>query len=168
MPTDPCTSSAFLSCVSSQFKYPISSQLFPPRPYSKMSLKAISLPLLFAIFASLAMYTHLSLPNNPKFVKHLIDLSLKTFSSSPFVSTPMVYSALDCGLHRHKHHQDSTTGSLCDDFPPDFPPPDTNTTSILCVDRNGCCNFTMVQSAVDAVSVLSQKRTIIWINSGVY
>ncbi|CBI34119.3 hypothetical protein VitviT2T_004276 [Vitis vinifera] len=133
-----------------------------------MSLKAISLPLLFAIFASLAMYTHLSLPNNPKFVKHLIDLSLKTFSSSPFVSTPMVYSALDCGLHRHKHHQDSTTGSLCDDFPPDFPPPDTNTTSILCVDRNGCCNFTMVQSAVDAVSVLSQKRTIIWINSGVY
>ncbi|PSR96405.1 Pectinesterase [Actinidia chinensis var. chinensis] len=39
---------------------------------------------------------------------------------------------------------------------------------MICVDRNGCCNFTTVQSAVDAVGVLSQKRTIIWINNGIY
>lgn len=69
--------------------------------------------------------------------------------------------------HKHDHHQNISV-NICDDFPPDFPPPDTNTTSILCVDSKGCCNFTTVQSAVDASPVLSQKRIIIWINSGLY
>ncbi|KAB2610816.1 pectinesterase 8 [Pyrus ussuriensis x Pyrus communis] len=59
-------------------------------------------------------------------------------------------------------------GSICDDFPPGFPPPDTNTTSYLCVDPNGCCKFTLVQAAVDAVPTPSSKRTIIWINKGIY
>lgn len=72
--------------------------------------------------------------------------------------------------HHHHHHDDQKRKvvSICDDFPPDFPPPDTNTTSMICVDHNGCCNFTTVQAAVDAVGVLSSKRTIIWINSGIY
>jgi pectin methylesterase-like acyl-CoA thioesterase len=36
------------------------------------------------------------------------------------------------------------------------------------VDKNGCCNFTTVQSAVDAVGNFSQRRNVIWINSGMY
>lgn len=162
-------------CISLSYILPI--QIPPPlqslpsvtqQYYSQinMSLKPISLPFLFAIFAALAMYKNLPLPNNPTFVKHLIHLSLNSFSSSPLVSTSMVDDSRR--LHRRKHHEDSDIGSICDNFPPDFPPPDTNTTSILCVDRNGCCNFTTVQAAVDAVSILSQKRNIIWINSGVY
>ncbi|KAH9619919.1 hypothetical protein KSS87_005941 [Heliosperma pusillum] len=78
--------------------------------------------------------------------------------------------------HRHHHHrhdnghhkEHSDTVDICEDFPPDFPPPDSNTTSILCVDWKGCCNFTTVQSAVDAAPVLSQKRILVWINSGMY
>ncbi|XP_062191223.1 probable pectinesterase 8 [Phragmites australis] len=57
---------------------------------------------------------------------------------------------------------------LCDDFPPDFPPPDTPTVSIFCVDPNGCCNFTTVQAAVNAVPNFSRKRNVVWINKGVY
>lgn len=70
--------------------------------------------------------------------------------------------------HDHHHGEKKGIESICDDFPPDFPPPETNTTSTICVDRNGCCNFTTVQAAVDAVGTLSAKRTIIWINSGIY
>ncbi|XP_027351077.1 probable pectinesterase 8 [Abrus precatorius] len=58
--------------------------------------------------------------------------------------------------------------SICDDFPPGIPPPDTNTTFYLCLDRKGCCNFTIVQAAVNAIPDFSLKRTIIWINSGIY
>lgn len=58
--------------------------------------------------------------------------------------------------------------SICDDFPKDFVPPDTNMTSYFCVDRNGCCNYTSVQPAIDAVPNLSLKRNIILINSGIY
>ncbi|KAG9131397.1 hypothetical protein Leryth_022190, partial [Lithospermum erythrorhizon] len=74
--------------------------------------------------------------------------------------------------HHHKHHDDDDDKkiikSICDDFPPNVPPADTNTTSYLCVDSNGCCNFTTVQAAVDAVKDFNLKRTIIWINTGVY
>ncbi|XP_051136035.1 probable pectinesterase 8 [Andrographis paniculata] len=76
--------------------------------------------------------------------------------------------------HRHHHHhhkdeKDNTKKTICDDtFPPDFPPQDTNMTAWLCVDPNGCCNFTRIQAAVDAVGVMSSKRTIIWINNGMY
>ena len=44
--------------------------------------------------------------------------------------------------------------SICDGFQPGIPP-DTNTTSYLCVDRNGCCNFTLVQAAVDVIPDLT-------------
>ncbi|MQM10750.1 hypothetical protein Taro_043645 [Colocasia esculenta] len=69
-----------------------------------------------------------------------------------------------------RHRKDTNRTNICEDIPPGFPPPDTNNTSTLCVDRRGCCNFTSVQAAVDAVNnvTASQKRTIIWINKGVY
>ncbi|XP_054813897.1 probable pectinesterase 8 [Prosopis cineraria] len=79
--------------------------------------------------------------------------------------------------HHHHHHKkrrpdDSSSGdiisNLCDDFPPGIPPENTNTTTYLCVDRRGCCNFTTVQAAVNAVPDNSNKRNIIWINSGLY
>ncbi|XP_047156180.1 probable pectinesterase 8 isoform X1 [Vigna umbellata] len=70
--------------------------------------------------------------------------------------------------HHKKHPDSGNTDSICDDFPPGIPPPNTNNTSYLCVDRKGCCNFTTVQAAVNAVPDFSVKRTIIWINSGMY
>ncbi|GAB2259783.1 hypothetical protein Droror1_Dr00010638 [Drosera rotundifolia] len=70
--------------------------------------------------------------------------------------------------HHHKHHHKGKSDGPCDDFPPDFPLPDTNTTTVLCVHQNGCCNFTTVQSAVTVAPILSQKKIVIWINSGVY
>ncbi|WZZ56570.1 hypothetical protein YC2023_056677 [Brassica napus] len=75
------------------------------------------------------------------------------------------------GHHHHHHHRRKPSHSkkkisICDDFPKNIPPPDTDTTSYLCVDKNGCCNFTTVQSAVDAIGNFSQRRNVIWINSG--
>ncbi|XP_056168463.1 probable pectinesterase 8 [Syzygium oleosum] len=75
--------------------------------------------------------------------------------------------------HCHRRHRKCPDNSqrqvsICDDFPLDIPPPETNTTLTLCVDRNGCCNFTTVQAAVDAAGNFSQKRTVIWINGGIY
>ncbi|KAL5581602.1 hypothetical protein UlMin_014044 [Ulmus minor] len=73
--------------------------------------------------------------------------------------------------HHHDHKKCPDKGnvtSICDDFHPNFPTIDTNTTSLLCVDRNGCCNFTTVQEAVYAIPISSLKRTIIWINTGIY
>lgn len=69
--------------------------------------------------------------------------------------------------HRHKPSPSNPT-TPCGDFPPGIPPPDTDTTAFLCVDRNGCCNFTSVQAAVNAVANFSSKRTVIWINKGMY
>ncbi|CAA2975457.1 probable pectinesterase 8 [Olea europaea subsp. europaea] len=96
------------------------------------------------------------------FFEYLNNFNPKTFSL-PLFSTLISH-------HHHHHHHDGKKiiKSICDDFPPDIPPPDTNTTSFICVDRNGCCNFTTVQAAVDAVGVLSPKRTIVWINIGIY
>ncbi|KAK9284358.1 hypothetical protein L1049_023529 [Liquidambar formosana] len=131
-----------------------------------MGLKGTSLTLVIAIFVALTS-THLIIPN-PPFLKNLIDITLTTFSS-PIILTLIPYNTnIGHNVHRHKHHKKKAIESICDDFPPDFPPPDTNTTSIICVDRNGCCNFTTVQSAVDAVGNSSQKRNIIWINTGIY
>lgn len=53
-------------------------------------------------------------------------------------------------------------------LPPNFPPPETNSRAVFCVDANGCCKFSTVQAAVDAVPDNSKKRNIVWINSGVY
>ncbi|KAF3793362.1 putative pectinesterase 8 [Nymphaea thermarum] len=75
--------------------------------------------------------------------------------------------------HHHKHHHHHRLKPIpepiCNDFPPDFPPaPADNQSAVLCVDRNGCCNFTKVQAAIDAVVSSDQTRTIIWINAGIY
>ncbi|KAK3036600.1 hypothetical protein RJ639_031665 [Escallonia herrerae] len=128
-----------------------------------MSLPGTSFSIFIALLAAATACTHFMTPN-PLFVRNLIDFSL-TFSSSVIPST--IPYKLERSHHNH-HHDKKTIQNICDDFPPDFPPPDTNTTSILCVDRNGCCNFTTVQSAVDAVRNFSAKRTTVWINSGIY
>lgn len=130
-----------------------------------MTPKVISLSILFALIAALASTNFLT----PQilFLKHLLHFSPPTLSSISLIVPILIpYSH----RHGHHHHNDKkkTTKTICDNFPPDFPPPDTNTTSIFCVDSNGCCNFTTVQAAVDAVGVLSPKRSIIWINNGIY
>ena len=131
----------------------------------KMNLHSISLSFLFAIFAVLTS-THIT-DSNPSFLKYLIHFSLAFFSSSPITATVIAYSS---GGHHHQYNRQNNEGKIvtpCEGFSPDFPK-DTNTTSYLCVDPNGCCNFTSVQAAVDAVPDFSQNRTIIWINTGVY
>lgn len=120
-----------------------------------MSLKSISLTFAVAISAVLAS-TFVINPSPSLFLKQLIELG--------FTIEAHFYHQ----HHHNKHPSKDQIVNICDDFPPDIPPPDTNITSTLCVDRNGCCNFTTVQSAVDAVANFSQKRTIIWINSGIY
>ncbi|KAJ4705646.1 Pectinesterase [Melia azedarach] len=134
-----------------------------------MKLTSTTLAFLVAIFSVLASTNVLLI--NPK-----------TFPlfSFPFSSpiNKIVAKIIPCGSihrshhHHHHHHRrhadDNKRVSICDDFPSDFVPPDTNTTSYFCVDRNGCCNFTSVQSAVDAVPINSLKRNIILVNSGIY
>ena len=145
-----------------------------------MSPKIKCLTLLIAIFAVLLASTNLTSNNATKSpsLKDLVDLALTTLLSSPIIST--LISCPIIGRHHHhdkrpgkKHPDKGKTTSICDDFHPQFPPVDTNTTSILCVDRNGCCNFTTVQAAVDAIPISTPppsqiKRTIVWINSGLY
>ncbi|KAJ1380328.1 Pectinesterase, catalytic [Sesbania bispinosa] len=119
---------------------------------------------LAAIFASLYLINP-----NPQFLQNFTYFTLTTLSPpSMYLSLPLTYNH----HHRpHKKHPDSgnnASSNICDDFPPGIPPPNTNTTSYLCVDRKGCCNFTTVQAAVNAVPDFSLKRTIIWINSGIY
>ncbi|GAV78244.1 Pectinesterase domain-containing protein, partial [Cephalotus follicularis] len=130
-----------------------------------MSLRGISLTFLVAVFSVWAPTCLIS--PIPAFLKYSIDLSPFTTFSSPILATFITYSSKY--HHHHKKHPDKgKIESICDNFPPDFTPSDTNTTSYLCVDRNGCCNFTTVQAAVDSVQNFSQKRTIILINSGIY
>lgn len=131
----------------------------------KMSLKTTCLTYFVAIFAVLLASRHVIDPNSSP-LKHIVDLSLATTSSVP--SNIISYLIPNHIGRHHKKKDNGTIGSICDDFPRGFPPPDTNTTSYLCVDRNGCCNFTLVQAAVDAAPAVSQKRTIIWINNGLY
>ncbi|KAJ0726526.1 putative pectinesterase [Helianthus annuus] len=115
------------------------------------------LSLLVAVLAS----THF-LSTNLQYVKHLFE-EFKAISLSP---QPVVIR-LD-GHHHHHHGKKASKVDMCDTFPSDSIPPDTNTTTTFCVDHNGCCNFTTVQAAVDAVITLNPKRTLIWINSGIY
>ncbi|KAJ4895312.1 putative pectinesterase 8 [Raphanus sativus] len=105
--------------------------------------------------------------HNPFNVLHTI----KAISYSAITS---VYSRCHHHYHHHHHHHPQKPSdtkkkvTICDDFPKNIPPPDTDTTSYLCVDKKGCCNFTTVQSAVDAIGNYSQRRNVIWINSGMY
>ena len=147
-----------ISCL---FRLPVSPSM------QKMNLHSISLSFLIAICAVLAS-THIINPNPSIFlIKYLIHFSLTFFSSSPITSTVVAYN-IGCHHHQHnRHHNKSKKVIPCEDFSPDFPQ-DTNTTAYICVDRNGCCNFTTVQAAIDAVPNFSLKRTIIWINTGIY
>ncbi|KAL9236587.1 hypothetical protein vseg_011237 [Gypsophila vaccaria] len=130
-----------------------------------ISLKCASLVLLIAVALSLTSRTRFI---NPAVV---FVPFFKSFTTHELIAAS---SPRRSHHHHHNHHDNSrhkspsTKVDICEDFPPDFPPPDSNTTSILCVDWKGCCNFTTVQSAVDAAPVLSQKRIIVWINSGMY
>ncbi|XP_038699559.1 probable pectinesterase 8 [Tripterygium wilfordii] len=127
-----------------------------------MILATRCLSSLVAALAIFASTTSLIIPNYPSLLLNYLTKLIVTTSSS----TTLV------GLESYEHHRrysdKGKTVSVCDDFPVDIPPPDTNTASYLCVDRNGCCNFTTVQAAVDAIANISMKRTIIWINSGIY
>ncbi|XP_043688992.1 probable pectinesterase 8 [Telopea speciosissima] len=135
-----------------------------------MNFRAYSQATLFAIF-TVFISTQLINPKQSLFT-YLTNQGFTTLFSSPIIVQLIIpYNNINCyGSHHHHHHvePDNKPDSICDDFPPDFPPPDTNTTSIICVDKNGCCNFTTVQAAVDAAGNLSQKRIIIWINNGIY
>ncbi|KAG6721293.1 hypothetical protein I3842_03G106400 [Carya illinoinensis] len=132
-----------------------------------MRLHCNFLTFLIVILAVLTS-THLISPK-PSFLKSFVHFSLDFFSSPLTISVLIPYSLGRHHHHQHrKHRNESKVESVCDDFPPDFPPPETNTTLYICVDRNGCCNFTSVQAAVDAAPNSSLKRTIIWINNGVY
>ncbi|KAL3835365.1 hypothetical protein ACJIZ3_010101 [Penstemon smallii] len=128
-----------------------------------MSPKVIYVSIVFALIAYLATTNFLTPYQHYLKCINLQNLIPQTFSSLPFIFSH---------THRHRHHdpndQKKTTTTICDDFPPDFPPPDTNTTSTFCVDSNGCCNFTSIQAAIDAINVTSTKRTVIWINNGIY
>ncbi|XP_068334468.1 probable pectinesterase 8 [Pyrus communis] len=133
-----------------------------------MSLKTTFLTYFFAIFAILLASRNLiSIPKSSS-LKYFVNLSdLSTSSSVPNIISLLIPQNI-FARHHKKHEDGGKIGSICDGFPRGFPPPDTNTTSYLCVDRNGCCNFTLVQAAVDAVPTPSPKRTIIWINKGIY
>lgn len=80
---------------------------------------------------------------------------------------PSLFSSSKGYCSRH-HHNNVPKVNICDDFARNVLPPATNTSSTFCVDRNGCCNFTSVQSAINGVDDMSQMRTIIWINKGIY
>ncbi|XP_075503455.1 putative pectinesterase 8 [Primulina tabacum] len=133
-----------------------------------MSPRALCVSIFFAFIAFLASTNFLE--QNIQSINDLVHFPSKTLSHMPLISVLLHRSHHHSHHRRHRKHtdQNNNTKVVCDDFPPDFPPPDTNTTSILCVDHNGCCNFTTVQAAVDAVNVSSLRRTIIWINNGIY
>ncbi|KAL6576245.1 putative pectinesterase 8 [Orobanche hederae] len=132
------------------------------------STKLISLSIFFGLLAALSS-TNLSTQHIQLFFKHLVQFTPPTLSSIPLIIIPISILHGHGHGHHHDHHKNKKAKkTICDNFPPDFPPPNTNTTSFLCVDSNGCCNFTTVQAAVDAVGFMSPKRTIIWINDGIY
>jgi pectin methylesterase-like acyl-CoA thioesterase len=52
--------------------------------------------------------------------------------------------------------------------PGNLPPADTLSMAMYCIDVQGCCTFTTMQVAIDAVPDHIRKRSVIWINSGTY
>lgn len=140
----------------------------PPSIFHKkntMNLKSLCFTILIAILA--VFISRFIIDPSPYFHKNILDFSLTLSSSSCIIMKFIPFDFSDFCRHR-KHPDKGKPVSVCDDFPPNFPPPETNTTLTLCVDRNGCCNFTTVQTAVDAVPNLSMKRSVIWINTGIY
>uniref|UniRef100_A0ACD6A0J0 Uncharacterized protein n=1 Tax=Avena sativa TaxID=4498 RepID=A0ACD6A0J0_AVESA len=123
-----------------------------------MSAKVFSLSCCIIPAAFLLIFAHLNNPPTISFLGALLDLAASSF--------PFNLLEVDCLFNYH--HRRGEYNPLCDDFPPCFPPPDTEATSVFCVDPNGCCDFTTVQSAVDAVPRHSENRNVLWINKGVY
>ncbi|XP_020576714.1 probable pectinesterase 8, partial [Phalaenopsis equestris] len=98
-------------------------------------------------------------------------LSLKGRLSCLMHTSLMMHSLIPSSIEycSHHHHNNIPKVNICDDFAKNILPPATNVSLTLCVDRNGCCNFTSVQSAVDTIGDSSQiMRTVIWINKGIY
>ncbi|XP_065046204.1 probable pectinesterase 8 [Musa acuminata AAA Group] len=120
------------------------------------SLLVLLSAIVAALLSSQLVFQH------PPCLEWLLNLDFLSFTSS------ISLNSYGSGHHRRHRAPKTNDTDICDDLPPGFPPADTDTTSIFCVDRNGCCSFTTVQSAVDAVAVLSQKRSIVWINKGIY
>ncbi|KAK9051699.1 hypothetical protein SSX86_014700 [Deinandra increscens subsp. villosa] len=114
----------------------------------------------FSLLVVVLASTHF-LSSNLRHVKHFLE-EFNVISSSP----DLIITQLN--RHHHHHGKKASKVDICDDFPHDSVPPDTNTTTTFCVDRNGCCNFTTIQSAVDAVATLSTKKSLIWIKNGIY
>ncbi|KVH88801.1 probable pectinesterase 8 [Cynara cardunculus var. scolymus] len=119
----------------------------------------------FSLLVALLATTHF-LSSNLEFFRFWIE-ELHVISLSP---VSIIVNPYTDWLEGHRHHRDKKAKKfdICDDFPRDSLPPDTNTTTTFCIDRNGCCNFTSIQSAVDAVMTSNPKRTIMWINNGIY
>lgn len=133
-----------------------------------MNLKGMHLVLFFSIFVAWMSIK----------VKDYDSLQLSWFTGKDLgttQSTPAYKSHKEHhshhNTHHHSHHHKNDKHDKydikCDNIPPKFPPA-TDTISFLCVDQRGCCNFTTVQSAIDVVANMSAKRTIIWINKGIY
>ncbi|KAK9156232.1 hypothetical protein Sjap_003712 [Stephania japonica] len=134
------------------------------------SFKGISL-IFISILAALIAAQFIA-PNSA-YPRYLIDDLISVVTLSPIASKLIPFEiGSSCCRRRHHHHNrhddNKQKVSICDSFRHDLVPPATNATSVFCVDHNGCCNFTTVQAAVDAVETLSQKRNIIWINQGIY
>ncbi|KAI3936816.1 hypothetical protein MKW98_021678 [Papaver atlanticum] len=136
-----------------------------------MNLQKHSLAIILSVILATLISRELIIPNETS-LNYLKNIGFKIFSTTSPILSLFSPNKIYKNHHRHNHQCHRTkkkTGTyICNNFTPKFPTIDTTTTSILCVDGNGCCNFTTVQSAVDAVEVLSPKRTIIWINTGVY
>lgn len=71
----------------------------------------------------------------------------------------LVLSLLSSAIGHHSHLLSNVSHDSTDCqhlIPPSFPP------AIFCVDNHGCCKFSTVQAAVDAVPN-NGRRNIIWI-----
>jgi hypothetical protein len=126
-------------------------------PQINGSAAAVAAFLAFSAHLCFPTTAHLFSPDTP-LLEALSDLIEPAF---PFC--PLTFSSASTD-----HQYGCKYNPLCDDFPPDFPPPDTPAVSVFCVDPNGCCDFTTVQAAVDAIPDHSRKRNVVWINKGIY
>ncbi|KAF8774945.1 hypothetical protein HU200_004990 [Digitaria exilis] len=126
-------------------------------PHVNSAAAVVAAFLVFAAHLYFPANAHLNSATTPL----LGVLSDLTVSSFPFCPLTVSSTTTD-------HQYGCKYNPLCDDFPPDFPPPDTPAVSVFCVDPNGCCDFTTVQAAVDAIPNHSRKRNVVWINKGIY
>ncbi|XP_018487029.1 probable pectinesterase 8 [Raphanus sativus] len=142
--------------------------------FQNMKFRTISLPISIGIAIIAILASKTLFDTDPRAFMHNPFNVLHTIKAISYSAITSVYSRCHHHYHHHHHHHPQKPSdtkkkvTICDDFPKNIPPPDTDTTSYLCVDKKGCCNFTTVQSAVDAIGNYSQRRNVIWINSGMY